>query len=125
MNWKFWKDGLAPEPEDWEGFSRKLVRQLQLARRRAARGEPGMSDEDIILSFDALVGNRGFEAILQLLTEAQLQSVEDMMEPGIDLSAMKQAAGRAEALADFKLKLLELEEEAKRKGKRESEKVRP
>ncbi len=116
MNWKFWvwlcrDDRVMMKLSEYTA----LLDQLRLARRRAARGEPGMSDEQIVEAFDGLLDHRGFEALLQILTEEQLKAMEDMMEDGADLGAMKQAAGRAEALADFKLKLLELEEDARKR----------
>jgi hypothetical protein len=109
MNWKFWTWPLTA------AYAADMEDQLMLARRRSPRGEPAMEDAQVVEAFDGLVDHRGFEAVLQILTEEQLKSVEDMMTPTADLATMKQSAGRAEGLADFKLKLLELEDAARRR----------
>lgn len=133
MNWKFWtwrkqivvlkqrleeshslRDKL--QETNWE-VSRNasvLAVKLHLARRATARArEQGMTDEQMAEAFEALIDNKGFEAILQLITSEELGAVDRMTEDGASFAHMKKAAGAVDALTNLHHRLLELESQAK------------
>ena len=117
MNWKFWetRKDLAAAKE----ANRVLEIKLSLARRAIAKTrEQGMGDEEMAEAFTHLMENKGWTAILQLLTDAELSAVDRMTEDGANFAAMKKAAGAVEALTHFHHRLVELEAEAKARAKK-------
>ena len=128
MNWKIWqwpareramrlaRQEIMDDAIRAHGKLAAVRHKLSLARRQLARArtpEEGMSDEQMAKAFEALLDNRGFEALLQLLTEQEMAAADQMAEDGASYAAMKESAGALKALSGFHLRLIELEAQAR------------
>lgn len=90
------------------------TQQLVIARRALARTkERGLTDEEMAEAFTHLLENKGFEAILQLLTSEELEAVDNMVASGTTFEQMKHHAGAVSALSNLHARLIELEQQAK------------
>lgn len=105
--------------------SRILTRNLSLARRALSRyrKQDGMTDEEIAAAFESLLENKGFEAILALLTEAEMQAMDRMTEDGRAVLDTKKDAGALDALTNLHARLIDLEDQAKRTAQRKATKA--
>lgn len=99
-----------------------LRQQLSRSRRALSRyrKQEGMDDAEIAAAFESLLENKGFEAILALLIEAEMQAVDRMTEDGLGVLDLKKAAGAVEALTHLHARLIELEEQAKAVAQRKA-----
>ncbi len=129
MNWKFWTwpgqiRVLKSRLEDSRKLRNALVDdamedsliklQLTLARRSLARTkEAGLTDDQMAEAFTHLLENKGFEAILQLLTSEELNAADSMTEAKATFHEMKHHAGAVSALSNFHKMLIDLETQAK------------
>jgi len=129
MNWKFWtwpgeiRDlrnllkhsyDANREMDDMLVEDGRRAAQLVIARRALARTkERGLTDEEMAEAFTHLLENKGFEAILQLLTSEELEAVDNMVANGTTFEQMKHHAGAVSALSNLHARLIELEQQAK------------
>lgn len=116
MNWKFWtwKTDLETTVDETLDILDDQHAKLKIARRALARTkERGLTDEEMAEAFTHLLENKGFEAILQLLTSEELEAVDNMVASGTPFEQMKHHAGAVSALSNLHARLIELEEQAK------------
>ncbi len=128
MNWKFWTwpgqiRSLQISEEHWRKCAQREDKcandKLTLARRALARSkEKGLTDEEMAEAFTHLLENKGFEAILQLLTSEELAAVDSMVASTASHDEMKHHAGAVSALSNLHARLIELEEQAKEMAKK-------
>ena len=132
MNWKIWtwpgqirtlEMELRIERESREvhsgAASPRTWEQLTIARRALARTkESGLTDDQMAEAFTHLLENKGFEAILQLLTSEELEAVDSMVGAKTSFEEMKHHAGAVAALSQFHARLIELEQQAKEMAKK-------
>ena len=141
MNWKLWTwpaqmRRLQEKAADFEAAHRALLlektqhngreftvrRNLSLARRALSRyrKQEGMDDAEIAAAFESLLENKGFEAILALLTEAEMAAMDRMTEDDRPALDMKKDAGAVDALTNFHARLIDLEDQARRTAQRKN-----
>jgi len=140
MNWKFWTwpkqirtlksrlEELRSSRDHWCKVAtrptvpdeREVTLKLTLARRALARPGEGMSDEQMAEAFTNLIENKGFEAILQLITSEELAAMDRMTEDGASIAQMRKSAGAVDALTNLHHQLIHLEAQAKQLAQRKS-----